>query len=312
MIDLLLYLHSIVYGLNNRNHYKHNNIFLWILTFGSSLFLEKIVIILVRIRGTKFLPKKQSNNVNNDLVVSFTSFPERINNVWMVVDSIMRQDCRPQHIQLWLSTQNFPNKEKDLPKKLLNYVSYGLEICWAQDDLKPHKKYLYAFEMFPEKCVVTIDDDLYYRKDMLAKLWRLHSKFPNCVCGHRGGAVSPGYLYKDWKEPYSRLTPSHKYYLTGCGGILYPVKLFKLDIVCDIEKIKATSLYTDDLWLKTMELLSDIPVVIGEYYSNPPSLPGSQKHALMTNNCSSEKGRNDLSWERLNVMFDVNKIISTK
>ena len=71
-----------------------------------------------------------------------------------------------------------------MPQSLLRYKRKGLKICWHKENLKLHKKYIYAFQEHPEKCVVTVDDDLYYRKDMLERLWTLHKQFPHCVCAN--------------------------------------------------------------------------------------------------------------------------------
>ena len=121
-----------------------------------------------------------NGEVNNQLVVSFTTYPARIDNVWMVVDSIVRQTMRPFVIELWLSEENFPQKELELPLTLMKYKLRGfLDIKWVKEDLKPHKKYFYSFLQHKDKFVVTIDDDLYYRRDMIALLWKIYEKFPN-------------------------------------------------------------------------------------------------------------------------------------
>lgn len=310
MVNFLLKIHAYFYGLNDRKHYKGKNNLMWILTNLMSYISEWIVCKIIIIRNMLgFMPYTKSSK-EDELIVSMTSYPARIENVWMVIDSILRQTIKPSHFQIWLSEENFPGKEMDLPKKLLKYKQYGLEICWTKDDLGPHKKYLYAFLKYPNKCVITIDDDLYYRKDMLEKLWKLHLEFPNAVCGHRGGVVNPLELYNKWNGKYIAKRPSHQYYLTGCGGIIYPVFLFDLRLLNNISSIRRTSLYTDDLWMKAMELSNNIPVVIGEYYCNPPTLPHSKKNALMNKNCSEKKGRNDLSWEALNKEYNINKILN--
>ena len=47
---------------------------------------------------------------------------------------------------------------------------HDFEIRWVDEDLKPHKKYYWAFKDFRDSLVVTIDDDLVYRKTMIQEL----------------------------------------------------------------------------------------------------------------------------------------------
>ena len=59
---------------------------------------------------------------NRRIVVSLTSFPIRINKLWIVIESILRQDYKPDKIILWLSKEQFPNFDL-LPKTLISLMS---------------------------------------------------------------------------------------------------------------------------------------------------------------------------------------------
>ena len=99
-------------------------------------------------------------------VVSLTSFPPRIKHLWMVIDTLMRQTCRPAAINLVLCESEFPDRK--LPSKLQRYTACGLRIMWVEENLKPHKKYYYSFleELAGKKrCVITVDDDIFYPSD---------------------------------------------------------------------------------------------------------------------------------------------------
>ena len=309
MIDFILRGHKFFYGMNEKNHYKGKDVVLWLLTNLAVRFLERSLNIWLECRRVIGIVSKPYGVVNENVVLSFTSYPARIDSVWKVVDSIMRQTMLPRRIQLWLSLKNFPNKECDLPRNLKKYIPYGLEICWTEDDLRPHKKYLYAFQKFEDMCVITIDDDIYYRRDLIDRLWSMHERFPNAVCGNRGKKIIIGESYQKWSSDCSVNQPSHYYLLTGCGGVIYPVYLFDKVNVDQLELIKRTSLYTDDLWLKAMELLNEIPVVVGDYYPNGPIINGSQKESLMLANCDEKKSRNDESWKCLDEILGLDEKI---
>lgn len=309
MINLLLKIHKFFFGANEINRYKNKNLFLWLIANGISRWVELVLYIYLQTkRSVGILPKK-SDLKNDNIVLSFTSFPARIKNVWMVVDSIIRQTMCPEHIQIWLSEEDFPKKEASLPKSLLRYKRAGLEICWVKENLRPHKKYLYAFMAYPDKCVITIDDDIYYRADLIESLWDLHLRFPDCACGHRGGVVVPNEPYSRWGNSTKSNEPSHLNYLTGCGGCIYPVNLFNQHPVSQPDLIRQLALSTDDLWLKAMELLNRIPVVVGEYYPNGPTIIGTRKSALMIDNCNKVYSRNDESWNNLNMHFEIDKLL---
>ena len=55
-----------------------------------------------------------------------------------------------------------PRKESDLPGVLSEMIMSGkVRLRWV-DDLKPHKKYFFAFKEYPNDLVITIDDDVLY------------------------------------------------------------------------------------------------------------------------------------------------------
>ena len=145
VINILLSLHKKFYSLNDLNSYKGKNLFLWVLTNCGYRIFAKLLNLWVYIRHLFCTYSKPSTNKNENIVVSLTSFPARINKVWMTIDSLMRQTVAPSSINLYLSEEDFPQKEKSLGTNLLRFKKYGLNIVWVKDNLRPHKKYLYAF-----------------------------------------------------------------------------------------------------------------------------------------------------------------------
>lgn len=301
MTDFLIWFHRLFYEPNNRHSYKKNNKFLWLITNILYRLAEYLLNVWVRIKySLGIYTKPNTDNFQKGLVVSLTSFPARINSVWLTIDSIFRQTMQPESLNLYLSKLQFPNMFVDLPLSLRKMCNRGLNIIFVDDDLRPHKKYYYAFLQYSDKCVVTIDDDIYYRSDMLAHLWQLHTMFPNCVVANQGAMFEDIHdKYSSWRLPdKERLTPSQKSVAIGCGGILYPCKLFKKTDIFDITKIKELSLSTDDLWLKAHELKNNIQVVIGEYFCISPNVIGSQKVTLSQDNWQ-HNNQNDINWKRL-------------
>ena len=66
-------------------------------------------------------------------VITMTSYPKRINAVAKFIYKFMTtQIYKPDYFYLWLSTIEFPNKEKDLPEELLLICShFNVKISWV-------------------------------------------------------------------------------------------------------------------------------------------------------------------------------------
>lgn len=183
----------------------------------------------------------------------------------------------------------------------------GLEIKFC-DDLKPHKKYFYTMQQFPENYVVTIDDDVIYPENLLELLWNASIKFPNtiiCTWSHtirfdKNGDFLP---YTNWKnikfeEPEFNLVP------IGCGGVLYPPHCLNSEVF-NKEKLIKKSLYTDDLWLKTMATINNTKsfdcniydiIYFNTFFTKKNGL--WKKNVLTTN-------RNDTSWNNLILEYPI-------
>lgn len=312
MTDLLIKFHRLFYEPNNKYAYKKNNVLLWLLTNLMFRFAETLLNYWVRfkyIMGFYTMPNK--NHIQEGLVVSLTSFPSRINIVWMTIDSIFRQTLQPECVNLYLSKMQFPKQFEDLPDNLLKMQSMGLNIIFVEDDLKPHKKYYYAFNEYSDKCIVTIDDDIYYRSDLLKHLWTLHLKFPHCVVANQGVVFyNISDSYSSWRiSDNARMKPLHNAVAIGCGGILYPCSLLKNNEIYDKKLIKELSLSTDDLWLKVHELKNDIKVVIGEYFCISPNIVGSQKKSLSNKNWQNDN-QNDINWSNLVDYYELPQLLN--
>ena len=138
---------------------------------------------IVRYFSNKILPnylsksKPSNGRVEKNIILSFTSFPARISNVWQVVESIKRQSVLPEKIVLWLSLKQFPGGE-GIPDSLLNEVDDLFEIRMVEDDIRSHKKFYYVMQEYPDKAFVTCDDDIYYHPDTLKYLVECSKKHP--------------------------------------------------------------------------------------------------------------------------------------
>lgn len=230
------------------------------------------------------------NTLSRDfnIVVSLTSFPDRLKHLNITIKSLMNQTLPADKIVLYLGEDT---SEKCIPKKLLKLKKYGLEIKFEKDNLKPHKKYLYASKEYPSSFLITVDDDLIYDKDLIEDLWNTHLAYPDCVCARRVHLMkkdSSGILpYNKWENECSTITePSFALFSTNGAGSLFPPGLFDLEFT-DIEKIKQLCLNADDVWIKFHLLRKNKAIVwTGKNAFMPKEIfyPKKNKKALMNEN----------------------------
>lgn len=223
------------------------------------------------------------------IIVSFTSYPARIHAVPQVLESLYAQSMKPDRILLWLAEEQFPGREADLPKVLIDDAAAGkFELRWC-DDLGSHKKYFYAMQEYPEDIIVTVDDDVYYHPDSLEKLMKGHERHPNAVVANTVSLVQlneelqPAPVYQ-WLFDFQLLTePTMLLVAIGVGGILYPphsvdTRIFDKQLIHDT-CAGYGKIYGDDLLLKAGEMLqrtSVLAVPSKTYYR----LPNTQDTAL--------------------------------
>ena len=253
--------------------------------------------------GMLFRLKKRQPKV----VVSVTSYPPRIQNLQPVLEAIFSQTRTPDKIVLWLADTEFVNKEKDLPAYLINLAEQKKIVIEWCNDLKPHKKYFYALQKYRNDIVITIDDDLLLEADMIECLLASYAKFPYAISAMRTHIMRrEGDKFAEYAQFMREQNdiigiPSMRLLATNGAGSLFPPRLLKLRYF-DENLIKDLCLYTDDLWLKTIQVLSGIPVVQPRKFDRLRYVENSQNITLRQRNKLPEG--NDNSLENLRCWAD--------
>ncbi len=262
---------------------------------------------------TQLWDKSIGVDASSDVIVSLTTYPARINTVWVTIASLLKQTYKPAKVVLYLSNEQFPNGELDLPTILKKLKKRGLEIAFVEDDLKPHKKYYYALNEYKDKSVITADDDIFYPENHIESLVDASKKFPDAVICARSHDIefmedndNEFLNYNSWKE-HLTTHPTLAMMPVGCNGVLYKRKFFDEELF-DINVIKEYSLYTDDLWLKVMELKNNIKAYncIEEPLVYFDSI-FTKKTGLWKTNTSNYNNRNDIVWKKLAQKYNIDK-----
>lgn len=199
---------------------------------------------------------------NCKLIVSLTSFPKRINKVWLVIETLLRQTSKPDLIILWLSKKQFSSLDV-LPQKLLNMRSRGLRIILKEDDLRSHKKYYYTLQEFPNDIMITVDDDIFYPPNMIEELIKWHQEFPNTVIARYGSKIKVSdkiiATYQEWELNFEQTIPDFKVFFGSGGGTLFPPGSLPIETL-NKEVFMNLCLYADDIWLNTMCRLHNVKI----------------------------------------------------
>ena len=227
--------------------------------------------------------------VPRDLIVSLTSHPARIATVNQAIESIFNQSLKPDKLILWLAQEQFPNREADLPRALLDLQDHGLTIDWYHN-IGSYKKLIPALRKYPDAIIVTADDDNIYERDWLKKLFDSYQQFPHDIQCHR---VTKFF----YNEHFRIITGGHDYYkggsflnkLVGLGGVLYPPHCFYKDILNE-ELFMRLAPTNDDQWFWVQAALNGVRVrVVSQPIIEANYIPGTQEKGLTKINDAGEK-----------------------
>lgn len=194
------------------------------------------------------------------LIVSLTSYPKRFGALHLCLESLLSQSYQPDHLILWLGM----GQAEQLPLAVTRLQAFGLEVR-VDTDHGPFTKIVHTLRQFPDAIIVTADDDNIYPSWWLKALVDSYREFPHAIHCHRGHGMaltSDGRIlpYEQWNyeaigigtEPTMRLMP------TGVSGVLFPPHSLHGDVI-DTDKNQTLSPTDDDVWLKTMSMLRDVP-----------------------------------------------------
>lgn len=241
------------------------------------------------------IPQNPLNQKKRDEIViaSLTSYPARINHVWLAIKSIILQTYKPDRIILWLAEEQFPTRE--LPSNLIDLQKCGLEIKWVKD-IYGHKKYrVPVMEQKKNEVVITFDDDIIYSPKCIERLMETHKKYPNTLICERAQAfedknqMNPG----RWKtisdigvnKPTYSLNPSPG------GGCLISFGAFYPDAV-EEKCFRPLAYKNDDLWYMFMCAANGTRIIKTRKYHRIFSVvAGSQSEQMATENVVGDKNR---------------------
>lgn len=210
----------------------------------------------IRLRKAVGLSSRQENSV----IVSLTSYGNRVKgSAVYTVYSLLRQRVRPERVVLWLDEKEF--NSQNLPNDLRFLCDYGLEVRFGKD-IGPYTKIIHSLSAFPNKHIITADDDLFYTKNFVEEFVDAHRKHPQAIItGYAKMPMTNGKHqiapYGEWAE-YHHVPASFQYnsatlFPLGWGGVLYPSHVFD-DEATNEAVFMSLCPKADDIWLYIMGL----------------------------------------------------------
>lgn len=250
-------------------------------------------------------PNKKSGIISKKrkqkIIVSLTTYPKRINTIWLTIETLLRQTVKPDEIILWLAESQFENKLQDLPDSLLRLQSRGLTIRFCED-LRSHKKYYYVLQEYPNDLVVLADDDMFYPRDTISKLLRMHKQYPQDICCMTAQVIEPDFsaVPSKWRNPKlneHHLQHSNRIQAYTGSGTLIPPNALPAEVF-DVERIKTLCFHADDLWIAFMACRVGTKITTSKKWRPfPVCIYGTAEGSLYYIN--GEGNQNDVQWQNL-------------
>lgn len=290
---------SYFYNLYNRcikqSQENANNLLAKVYTYFFYYFCNTILIAYYKIsrKWYKIIVRKEPT-----IIVSLTTYPKRINTVWITIESLFRQEQKPDMIILWLAEEQFPDKK--LPQSLVNLQKRGLAIKWC-DNLMSHKKYFYVCQYYPQACIITADDDLIYPPYFVRRLWNLHNRYPKDVIALTCLHISPTYstVPSKWAgiSREKKESSNHISIYSGSGALFPPGSL--PSEAFNKDAIRRLCPFADDLWLTVMTHMNGVKTTNYEYTPFPIVVRATLNDSLFMNYNSATEDHpinNDTQW----------------
>lgn len=244
---------------------------------------------------------REMTSGQEQLVVSMTTHPPRIDTTWIAVESIMRQSFKPHNIVLWLACDDFPDHK--IPHSLEALKRRGLDVRFSDINYRVATKLVPSLAAFPSANIVTLDDDRSYNPNLFKALWDEHLKHPGTIVSPhvrrfvfdplKGGVdyLMQHLVYPDDEgpcHPYgqggSDYGPPGFFIFEGFSGVLYPPHALSPEVT-NREAFRHLTPVADDVWFQTMAILQGTKSVSlrkeqADLLFEAPEIPGTQEAGL--------------------------------
>lgn len=233
----------------------------------------------------------QDKQIQQNVIVSLTSYPPRFATLEHTIKSLLSQSARPREVVLWL----YEEDEKLLPTSIKSLQSDTFKVKTTKKDYRSYKKIYPAIVEYHRDYILTADDDIFYNATWIAQILEHLKPDERRILCHRAhritldesGTIKP-YTQWKWQIGGTEAQEGFDIFLTGGAGALYPPGSITTD-KNDPENFLSLCPSADDVWLyfitsKNQYTPTKIPSDQLEYTWN-----NSQDIALVHENIGSHK-----------------------
>lgn len=250
------------------------------------------------------------------LIISLTTIPERINRVYLAIETLLKQSLKPDYLILWVKKTDFAledlyNKNR-YTRKLTYQIKRGLQIEFCED-LFSYSKIIHSLEKYPKAIIVTADDDLYYSKYWLKELYESYIMNPEYVHCHMARHIIKSsknslLTLTQWSKNKVKLQrPSFNNFPYSGAGCLFPPQSLHPEVF-NVKVFLKISPYCDDAWFKAMTILNNVKSKqVSSSSSKLRIIPGTTSKTLVSINIG--KGQFDGQIEKIFRKYDLFKYL---
>ncbi|MCT8985754.1 hypothetical protein [Shewanella phaeophyticola] len=201
----------------------------------------------------------------NPIIISLTSYAERINVVHLVVESLKKQTYQVDKIVLWLDETELSRRQ--LPQALAALEDELFEVRFCPN-YKSYKKLVPSLMAFPDAHIITFDDDIIIPANVVEAFVNAHIAHPKAIVASRGRVIKRGEKglfasYSEWPLVKNDATLSAPFAIMpiGYGGVFYPVGSLHADVI-QFDVFSDIAQNADDIWFKAMAMLNGTETVL--------------------------------------------------
>lgn len=185
-------------------------------------------------------------NSIQSVIISFTTTPDRINDIKYTISSIINQSVRVDGIHLYLPYISSKGVRYRIPlwlKKLeRNFEQFKIIRC--DKDWGPSTKLIPALidSKNEDDIIIYIDCDMIYYKCMIETLINYTNRFPNYAICNAGTTLK-----------HRKYISKHRVdILEGFSGVLVKPRFFNIERMINVEKYPKELFYVDDVYISGM------------------------------------------------------------
>lgn len=250
---------------------------------GKALIRDFILHLRLKRSSLKFLDEKWGKTEKkSDVIVSFTTIPERIDNIEGTIKSLLIQTELPKRINIYLPYKSFRNgKEYIIPEWLKDLKS--VDLVRIETDYGPATKFIPAIlAQDPDQKILVTDDDNIYPQGYITELRKASEALPDKVVAASGWRVPsdlidrPTTLISNLLKkpptpvPGTRITKPYAIdILQGYSAFLFKPKFFNGDEVTNYEGVPNNIRFVDDVWVSVHCKVEKVVVPMSRFCFTP-------------------------------------------